>query len=206
METPKDTYRTVGAMGEGLYTESRSRFLSYAHHVETEDEVKTILADYRRRYYDARHVCYAYALGPTAERTRQNDDGEPSGTAGRPLAAQLKAYDVTNTLLVVVRYFGGVKLGTGRLGVAYREAAVSALAAATIEERILTARFTVTLPYADADVAMRYVREAGAAIVGRDYTATDNLLQIEVRLADVSALRSRLDTILSLHYVEEENQ
>lgn len=193
-----DSYLTILTQSEAQYTESRSRFLAFAHHVEDESEVKALLADYRRRYYDARHVCYAYVLGNEGETTRQNDDGEPSGTAGRPIIGQIRAAGLTYVLVVVVRYFGGVKLGTSRLGVAYKTAAADALAAATTEERIVTARFTLSVPYADADVAMRYVREASANIVQRDYTATDNLLTVEVRLADEEALRSRLSKILTL--------
>lgn len=196
-----DSYQTIAATGEAQYTESRSRFLAFAHHVEDEAEVKALLADYRRQYYDARHVCYAYVLGNEGETTRPNDDGEPSGTAGRPIIGQIRSAGLTYALVVVVRYFGGVKLGTSRLAVAYKTAAADAIAAATVEERIVSARFTVSVPYADADVAMRYIREAGAAITQRDYTATDNLLTVEVRLTDEQALRERLAKILTLHVI-----
>lgn len=196
-----DFYQTIAATGEAQYTESRSRFLAFAHHVEDEAEVKALLADYRRQYYDARHVCYAYVLGNDGETTRQNDDGEPSGTAGRPIIGQIRSAGLTYVLVVVVRYFGGVKLGTSRLAVAYKTAAADAIAAATVEERIVSARFTVSVPYADADVAMRYIREAGAAITQRDYTATDNLLTVEVRLTDEQSLRERLAKILTLHVI-----
>lgn len=196
-----DSYQTIAATGEAQYTESRSRFLAFAHHVEDEAEVKALLADYRRQYYDARHVCYAYVLGNDGETTRQNDDGEPSGTAGRPIIGQIRSAGLTYALVVVVRYFGGVKLGTSRLAVAYKTAAADAIAAATVEERIVSARFTVSVPYADADVAMRYIREAGAVITQRDYTATDNLLTVEVRLTDEQSLRERLAKILTLHVI-----
>ncbi len=199
-----DTYKTITTAGEAVYTELRSRFLAFALHVETEAEAKAVLADYRKRYYDARHVCYAYALGNDGNTTRQNDDGEPAGTAGASMGRQLRAAGLTYALVIVVRYFGGVKLGTSRLGVAYKTAAAEALAAAGVEERIVCNRFTVAVPYADADVAMRYIREAGADITERDYTATDNRLTVSVRLSDEEALRTRLSKILSLRFEEED--
>lgn len=198
-----DTYKTIAAPGEAVFTEKRSRFLAFARHAASVDEAKAIVASYRKEYFDARHVCYAYALGPGAETTRQNDDGEPSGSAGKPIGGQLRAADVTDAVVVVVRYFGGVKLGTGGLAVAYKTAAAEALRAACIEERILMANFRVSVPYADADVAMRYVREGGAQIVEREYSATDNTLTVEVRLSDEVALRERLSKILSLRFVEK---
>ncbi len=200
-----DTYKTITTQGEAVYTELRSRFLAFALHVETEAEAKAVLADYRKRYYDARHVCYAYALGNDGNTTRQNDDGEPAGTAGAPMGRQLRAAGLTYALVIVVRYFGGVKLGTSRLGVAYKTAPAEALAAARADERIACNPFTVSAPYADADVAMRYIREAGADITERDYTATDNRLTVSVRLSDEEALRTRLSKILSLRFEEEEN-
>ncbi len=199
-----DTYKTITTPGEAVYTELRSRFLAFALHVETETEAKAVLADYRKRYYDARHVCYAYALGNDGNTTRQNDDGEPAGTAGAPMGRQLRAAGLTYALVIVVRYFGGVKLGTSRLGVAYKTAAAEALAAAGVEERIVCNSFTVSVPYADADVAMRYIREAGADITARDYTATDNRLTVAVRLSDEEALRTRLAKILTLRFEEED--
>lgn len=203
--TPQaDTYKTIVKTGEGLYTESRSRFLAFAHHVNDEAEAKALLAQYRKQYYDARHVCFAYALGSDGSVTRHSDDGEPAGTAGAPLDRQLRSFELTYALLVVVRYFGGVKLGTSRLGTAYKTAAIAALEAAEIEEQIMKAQLTVEAPYADADVAMRYVREAGADIVARDYTPTSAVMTISVRQRDEAALRSRLAKILSLKFVDDD--
>ena len=115
-----DEFKTISATSEGYYTEKRSKFLAFAHHVENHDEIKLILAGYRKKYYDARHVCYAYMLG--AERTdfRANDDGEPSSTAGKPILGQINSNELTDILIVVVRYYGGVNLGTSGLIVAYR--------------------------------------------------------------------------------------
>ena len=198
-----DTYRTLSAPGEAQYTEKRSRFLAFAMPVADEAEAKERVAEYRKKYYDARHGCYAYALGYDGSAPRSTDDGEPSGSAGKPILGQLRSADVTFVLVIVGRYFGGVKLGTGGLAVAYKTAAAEALAAAVIEERIVKAEVKVEVPYADADTAMRYVREAGADIVGRDYTATETLLTISVRLTDEAALRERLGKILSLKFCEE---
>lgn len=204
MEQIADSYLTIKETGEGLYTESRSRFLAFAHHVADEAEVKTIVGEYRKKYYDARHVCYAYALGLDGNTTRQNDDGEPAGTAGQPIGRQLRAFNVTYALVVVVRYFGGVKLGTSRLGTAYKTAAIEALNNAVIQEEIVKAEFKIAVPYADADVAMRYVKEGEAAIVNREYTATDNLLTIHIRRKDEEKLRTRLALILTLRFIEKE--
>ncbi len=153
-----DTYLTLAAPSEGTYTEKRSRFLAFALHVESEEEVKAHIAGFRKKFYDARHVCYAYTLGNNAERSRANDDGEPSGSAGKPILGQITSFGLTNTLVIVVRYFGGVKLGTGGLFSAYKIAAAEALQCAQIEERIVMTRFTVAASYADADTAMRYIR------------------------------------------------
>ena len=130
-----DEYKTISGKSEGYYTEKRSKFLAFAHHVDTLDEVKDLLAQYRKKYYDARHVCYAYMLGAAREDFRANDDGEPSSTAGRPILGQINSNELTNILIVVVRYYGGVNLGTSGLIVAYREAASDAIAHANVETR-----------------------------------------------------------------------
>lgn len=204
MPDVKDVYRTLTHPGEAVYTEKRSRFLAFAYHVDTEDDVRRITAELRKKYYDARHVCYAYVLGFDGGKSRANDDGEPSGSAGKPILGRLRALDVTFTLIVVVRYFGGVKLGTGGLAVAYKTAAAAALDAAVIEEKIVKTVFRVRVPYADADVAMRFVREGMADIVERDYTDTCTLLAISVRLCDEPSLRERLGKILSLAFIDDD--
>lgn len=203
MPEVKDVYRTLVRPGEAVYTEKRSRFLAFAHHVETEEEVKRIMAEYRKQYYDARHVCYAYVLGFDSGQSRSNDDGEPSGSAGKPILGRLRALDLTFALVIVVRYFGGVKLGTGGLAVAYKTAAAEALEAAVVGEKIVTTVFKVQVPYAEADVAMRFVREEMAEIEERDYTATDTILTIAVRLCDEARLRDRLRKILSLIFLDD---
>ena len=143
-----DTYHTItNQIGEGYYTEKRSKFLAFAHHVETVDEVKELIAAYRKKYYDARHVCYAYMLG--AERTdfRANDDGEPSSTAGKPILGQINSNELTDILIVVIRYYGGVNLGTGGLIVAYKTAAADAIAHSQMEERQVEEIVSYTFTY-----------------------------------------------------------
>lgn len=210
-----DSFLTIAGVGEAQFVEKRSRFIASAHPITTEDEAKAIVASIRKTYYDARHVCYAYALGHdvwTEEYdavalgsavTRANDDGEPGGSAGKPILGQLKARGVTNALVVVVRYFGGVKLGTGGLAVAYKTAASEALDASTIEERLIMATMCVEVPYTEADTAMRFVREGGAEITARDYTATTTVLTLSMRQSLMENVRQRLKKIYTLRFIED---
>lgn len=198
-----DTYLTIKQSAETQITEKRSRFIAFILHVQTEEEAKSIIATYKKKYYDARHVCYAYVIGNKGEHTRANDDGEPSGTAGRPILGQLVSHNLTYCLGIVVRYFGGVKLGTGPLGVAYKTAINEAIALSEVEEKIITSTFKIAAPYADADTAMRFIREAGAIITQRDYTAQDTIMTVEVRLDDELNLRERLSKILSLTFIKQ---
>ena len=142
-----DEFKTIKNNSEGFYSEKRSKFLAFAHHVETVDEIKELLAQYRKKYYDARHVCYAYMLGASREEFRANDDGEPSSTAGKPILGQINSNELTDILIVVVRYYGGINLGTSGLIIAYREAAADAIAHATIEIRQVEERIVFKFPY-----------------------------------------------------------
>lgn len=196
-----DTYLTIKAAAEAQLTEKRSRFLAFAHHVDNEEEARSLLAQYKKTYHDARHVCYAYVIGAEAETVRANDDGEPSGTAGRPILGQISSRNLCYTMVAVVRYFGGVKLGTGPLGVAYKTVASLVLDAAETRECIVTSEWRMEVPYADADVAMRFVREAKAQITARDYTLTGVVLSVSVRRDDGQALHDRLEKILTLRFL-----
>jgi len=164
-----DTYLTIQDKSEGIYTEKRSKFLAFAHPVETIDEIKDLLTDYKKKYYDARHVCYAYMLGPERADFRANDNGEPSSTAGKPILGQINSRELTNILVVVIRYFGGVKLGTSGLIVAYREAAAEALSAATVIEKTIEETVTFTFPYVMMNSVMRVVKELNPRIVEQKY-------------------------------------
>ena len=188
-----DKYLTIIDDGaEGFYSEKRSRFLAFAHHVDTEEDVKTLVAAYRKKYFDARHVCYAYVLGYEGERTRANDDGEPAGSSGQPILRQLRSFGVTFTLVVVVRYYGGVNLGTGGLVVAYKTAAGEALSASTIEERFVKCEFTASISYTEVDKAMRTIRAVDAEVLNREYTAFETILTLRCRLSYEQELKEKL--------------
>ncbi len=159
MELEKDIYRTIAAPAEAYNRERSSKFLSYAYPVETEEEIREALEALRKRYFDATHHCYAWRLGPQGEHFRANDDGEPSGTAGRPILGQLLSAEVTNCLVVVVRYFGGTKLGVPGLIAAYKEATQEVLAASEIVERTVDDRITIHFPYVVMNDVMKAVKE-----------------------------------------------
>ncbi len=178
-----DEYLTItDKTGEGYYTEKRSKFLAFAHHVDTTDDIKALLASYRKKYYDARHVCYAYMLGPERTEFRANDDGEPSSTAGKPILGQINSRELTNVLVVVVRYYGGVNLGTGGLIVAYREAAADALANAETVSRQVEEVIDYSFSYPAMNEVMRIVKELSPRIVSQTF--------------DNTQLRKRLDSII----------
>ena len=186
-----DEYMTITGTSEGYYTEKRSKFLAFAHHVETTDEVKELLADYRKKYYDARHVCYAYMLGSERTDFRANDDGEPSSTAGKPILGQINSQELTNVLIVVVRYYGGVNLGTSGLIVAYREAAADALAHATVETRQVEELVTYTFSYPQMNDVMRIVKEMSPRIVSQQFDNTCELV-LGIRKSEAEALKAKL--------------
>ena len=189
-----DSYWTLAAPTEGEYSEKRSEFLAYAYPVTTEEEALERVREVRARYYDARHVCWAYRLGPTGELYRTNDDGEPSGTAGKPIHGILVSQGLTEVIVLVVRYFGGVKLGTSGLIEAYREATLAALEDAPRRECILTEQISITFSYDLMGPVMRVVKESDARILSQDFTDTCRLL-LEQRQARVVELRTRLEQI-----------
>ena len=154
-----DTYRTLAAPAEGLYKEKGSKFLAFAYPVRNTDEVKAHLDDLRKQYFDARHHCYAYILGANKDAWRANDDGEPSGTGGRPIHGQLLSADLTDTLIVVVRYFGGILLGASGLANAYKTAARDAIDHATIVERTIDVRYRLHFEYALMNDVMRIIKD-----------------------------------------------
>ena len=186
-----DEYKTIKGISEGYYTEKRSKFLAFAHHVETADEVKELVAGYRKKYYDARHVCYAYMLGAERKDFRANDDGEPSSTAGKPILGQINSAELTDCLIVVVRYYGGVNLGTSGLIVAYREAAADALAHSEVETRQVEEIVTYTFAYPMMNDVMRIVKEMNPRIVSQTYDNTCEI-RLGIRLSEAEQLKSRL--------------
>ena len=189
-----DTYLTIQDKSEGIYTEKRSKFLAFAHPVETIDEIKDLLTDYKKKYYDARHVCYAYMLGPERTDFRANDDGEPSSTAGKPILGQINSRELTNILVVVIRYFGGVKLGTSGLIVAYREAAAEALSTATVIEKTIEETVTFTFPYVMMNSVMRVVKELNPRIVEQKYDETC-IITLAIKRSMAPMLEERLNKL-----------
>ena len=190
-----DEYRTIASNGEGYYTEKRSKFLAFAHHVETVDEVKEMIAGYRKKFYDARHVCYAYMLGPQRADFRANDDGEPSSTAGKPILGQINSNELTDVLIVVVRYYGGVNLGTSGLIVAYREAAADAIAHATVEQRQVEEEISYSFSYPQMNDVMRIVKEMQPRIVSQTFDNTCEI-RLRIRQSEAEMLRKKLQKLL----------
>ena len=189
-----DEYRTLKTEGEGYYTDKRSKFLAFAHHVSTVEEIKDILARYRKKYFDARHVCYAYMLGPERTDFRANDDGEPSSTAGKPILGQINSKELTDILIVVVRYYGGVNLGTSGLIVAYREAAADAIAHSEIETRQVEEIITYNFPYPMMNDVMRIVKDMQPRIVSQTYDNTCEI-RLSIRKSEAEQLRNRLQKL-----------
>mgnify|MGYP000930520788 FL=1 len=192
----EDQYHTISenSVGEGYYTEKRSKFLAFAHHVETVEEVKSIVSAYRKQYYDARHCCYAYMLGPEQKTFRANDDGEPSSTAGKPILGQINSAGLTDILIVVVRYYGGVNLGTGGLIVAYRTAAADAIANATIEVRQVEETIKYDFTYPMMNDVMRIVKEMQPQVVDQQFDNTCSIT-LRIRKSEAEQLRSRLNKL-----------
>lgn len=190
-----DTYKTVSKeVCEGFYSEKRSKFLAFVHHVDSVDEAMTIVKEYRRKYYDARHCCYAYVLGSDRADFRANDDGEPSSTAGKPILGQLNRLELTDVLVVVIRYYGGVNLGTGGLIVAYRTATEDALSKAVIEEKYVEERITYRFTYPMINAVMRVVKETGARIVSQSFD-NDCEIVLSIRQSLAEGLQARLDKL-----------
>ncbi|EFA96764.1 IMPACT family protein [Hoylesella timonensis] len=190
-----DQYRTIThQMGEGFYSEKRSKFLAFAHHVTTENEVKELLQTYKKKYYDARHCCYAYMLGADRSVFRANDDGEPSSTAGKPILGQINAHELTDILIVVVRYFGGTKLGTSGLIVAYRTAAAAAIENAQIETRYVEDIIDYSFTYPLLNEVMRVVKELEPRIVSQTFDNTCHI-SLAIRKSQAAELRQRLQQL-----------
>ena len=187
-----DEYKRItDIIGEGYYTEKRSKFLAFAHHVTSVDEVKEIVGAYRKKYYDARHCCYAYMLGPERQEFRANDDGEPSSTAGKPILGQINKAELTDILVVVIRYFGGVKLGTSGLIVAYREATIDVLSHCEEVTKQVEEIVTYDFTYPMMNDVMRIVKEMNPRIVDQQFDNTCSI-QLSIRKSEAEQLRTRL--------------
>ena len=196
-----DSYKTISTLAEGQYSEKRSKFLAFAIPVTNVEEVKQHVAEYQKKYYDARHVCYAYMLGAERLDFRANDNGEPSGTAGKPILGQINSNELTNILIIVVRYFGGVKLGTSGLIVAYRLAATEAIANAEIIEKTVDCDLSFTFEYPYMNDVMRIVKEEEPQIISQGYD-NDCTMTLRIRKGLLPRLRSRLEKVETLHFEE----
>ncbi len=189
-----DSYKTIKNTAEGYYTEKRSKFYGFAHHVESPEEVKELLAGYRKKYYDARHVCWAYRLGPMGEEWRINDDGEPSSTAGKPIFGQLVSRELTDIVVFVIRYYGGVNLGTSGLIVAYRETAADALNNAEVEERLVESIIEYSFSYEMMNGVMKVVKDLQPRIVSQTFDNTC-VIKFAIRQSMAEQLQDRLDKL-----------
>ena len=190
-----DEYLTIAdEHSEGFYSEKRSKFLAFAFHVTSEEEVKTIIAEYKKKYYDARHVCWAYMLGPEHKVFRANDDGEPSSTAGKPILGQIVKNELTDILVVVVRYYGGVNLGTSGLIVAYRTASADAIAHAKIVKKNVEESIVFDFPYIMMNDVMKIIKDMQPKIVSQSYDNTCEIC-LSIRKSEAPVLKSRLEKL-----------
>lgn len=195
----EDTYKTITSPSTGSYSEKRSKFLAYAFPVQTEQQVKERLTEIQKKHNDARHHCYAYILGPRKDAYRMNDNGEPSGTAGRPIHGQLMSKDLTNTLVIVVRYFGGIKLGVSGLQNAYKIAAKEALEAATIIEKTIDETYEVTFEYLQMNNVMQQMKDPYVTIISQqsDLNCT---IQFSVRQREAERIVTALKKLGQVKY------
>lgn len=199
----EDTYKTVVGNAEAVLKERSSKFLALSYHVESAEEVRDIMEPLRKKFYDATHHCYAYRIGAKGEEWRANDDGEPSGTAGKPILGQLLSRDITNCLVVVVRWFGGTKLGVPGLIEAYRESTIAVLDVAKVEERTIDKVITICYPFESMNGVMKAVKATQPKILEQTF---DNVcsMKLAVRLNDADELISRLEKVEALTFQEDE--
>jgi uncharacterized YigZ family protein len=194
MTSDSDQYKTIQQTAEGLFKDKGSRFIAYAHPVENEEEIKTIISSYKRNFHDARHHCFAWELGVSRQNYRSNDDGEPSGTAGKPILGQIHSFGLTNILVVVVRYFGGTKLGVSGLINAYKEAAHSALNQSVIIEKTIDDYFQINFKYFAMNDVMKIIKEGGLDVISQDFAIECSLI-FKVRQRDSPMIEQKFNKI-----------
>lgn len=195
----KDTYKTVEEIGQGIFTEKKSKFISYIVPIESVDDVKPKLDAYKKEYYDARHICWAYMLGADRLEFRANDDGEPSGTAGKPILGQINSNELTNVLLLVVRYFGGIKLGTSGLITAYKEAATESIRNALVVEKTVDIIVDFKFEYPFMNDVMKIVKDLEPTILTQEYDM-DCKMSLKIRKSLHNQLTTRLEKVESLSF------
>lgn len=192
---PKDEFLTItDTPAEGFYSEKRSKFLAFAFHVTSEEEVKQYVAEFRKKYYDARHVCWAYMLGADRTDFRANDDGEPSSTAGKPILGQINKNELTDILIIVVRYYGGVNLGTSGLIVAYRTAAAEAIANAEIVSQFVEEEVVFDFPYIMMNDVMKIIKDMSPRIISQAYDNTCEM-KLSIRKSEAPMLKAKFDKL-----------
>jgi len=192
-----DSYFTIATLSDGIYKEKGSKFIAFSIPVENAEQVKELVKSYKKEYYDARHVCFAYMIGAERKEWRANDDGEPSGTAGRPILGQINSRELTNILLIVVRYFGGILLGTGGLTTAYKEAAADALNQAQIIEKTVDCEITIHFEYTLMNNVMRIVKETNAQILDQGYN-NDCFMKLSIRKQELPSITSKMMKIIGV--------
>lgn len=191
----KDEFITItDTPAEGFYSEKRSKFLAFAFHVTSEEEVKQYVAEFRKKYYDARHVCWAYMLGADRTDFRANDDGEPSSTAGKPILGQINKNELTDILIIVVRYYGGVNLGTSGLIVAYRTAAAEAIANAEIVSQFVEEEVVFDFPYIMMNDVMKIIKDMSPRIISQTYDNTCEM-KLSIRKSEAPILKAKFDKL-----------
>lgn len=191
----KDEFLTItDTSAEGFYSEKRSKFLAFAFHVTSEEEVKQYVAEFRKKYYDARHVCWAYMLGADRTDFRANDDGEPSSTAGKPILGQINKNELTDILIIVVRYYGGVNLGTSGLIVAYRTAAAEAIANAEIVSQFVEEEVVFDFPYIMMNDVMKIIKDMSPRIISQTYDNTCEM-KLSIRKSEAPMLKAKFDKL-----------
>ena len=192
---PKDEFLTItDTPAEGFYSEKRSKFLAFAFHVTSEEEVKQYVAEFRKKYSDARHVCWAYMLGADRTDFRANDDGEPSSTAGKPILGQINKNELTDILIIVVRYYGGVNLGTSGLIVAYRTAAAEAIANAEIVSQFVEEEVVFDFPYIMMNDVMKIIKDMSPRIISQTYDNTCEM-KLSIRKSEAPMLKAKFDKL-----------
>lgn len=202
MSTTDDIYKTIATPTEGIYKEKGSKFLAYAYPVRSEEEVKEYVQALKKEYFNARHHCYAYRIGGHGENFRANDDGEPSGTAGKPILGQLLSNKLTNVLVVVVRYFGGIKLGTSGLIVAYRTATADAIANAEIIEQTINQQLEISFGYTVMNDVMRIIKEEQPDIISQQFDMTCRM-ELSIRISKAEQLKDRLQKVDGLEIIND---
>lgn len=198
-----DEYLTISKPSEGLFKDRGSKFLAFAYPVSSEDEIKEIQEKLRSDYHDARHHCYAYMLGPEKEIFRINDDGEPSSTAGKPILGQIRSFDLTNILIIVIRYFGGTKLGVGGLINAYKTAAEEALKNAKIIKKTLHDIYELKFEYPEMNEVMRIMKEEQIEHIDQNFELSCSIT-LSLRKADTEKVLSKFDRVenLKIEFIE----